>query len=140
MYAQCLGKRAAMVVAGRLLDTVGLAGSAGQPAGQLTVADSRRLELARALAAGPSVLILDEILAGMAHGELAAELEVLLRLKDGDMTMVIVEHRIGAVKALCDEVLVLVRGAVVSKGLPGAVLADPTVIRAYLGGQPGVTR
>jgi branched-chain amino acid transport system ATP-binding protein len=138
MYAQRLPKRAAMRVAGRLLDTVGLADSAARPAGQLAVADVRRLELARALAAGPSVLILDEILAGLAHGELAAGLEVLLRLKNGDMTMVIVEHHMGAVKALCDEVLVLVRGALVSKGPPSSVLADPKVIRAYLGGHPGV--
>lgn len=137
MYAQRLGKRTAMGLACRLLDTVGLPGSAAQPAGQLTIADRRRLELARALATGPSVLILDEILAGMAHRELAAGLEVLLRLKDEDMTMVIVEHHLGAVKALCDEVLVLMRGAVVDKGPPGAVLADPRVIRAYLGGYRG---
>ncbi|HEV2376394.1 MAG TPA: hypothetical protein VGS19_30015 [Streptosporangiaceae bacterium] len=130
-------KRAAMGVAGRLLETVGLADSATLPAARLTVAGARRLELARALAAGPRVLILDEILAGMSHGELAVGLEILLRLKDSAMTMVVVEHRMAAVKVLCDEVLVLARGTVVRKGPPGSVLTDPKVVRAYLGGPPG---
>jgi branched-chain amino acid transport system ATP-binding protein len=137
MYARRLPQRAAGGVACRMLELVGLGACAGQPAGQLAVAASRRLELARALAAGPSLLILDEVLAGLAYGELADGLELLLRLKSTDMAIVMVEHHMGAVKALCDEVLVLVRGRAVSAGPPGVVLADPGVIRAYLGGHPG---
>jgi branched-chain amino acid transport system ATP-binding protein len=138
MYARRLTKRAAGPVARRLLELVGLEASGDQPAGQLAVADSRRLELARALAAGPSVLILDEILGGLARGEIAAGLELLLRLRDGDVTIVIVEHHMGVVQALCDQVLVLERGLMVGAGPPAVVLADPRVIRAYLGGRhPG---
>lgn len=138
MYSRRLGRRAASAVASQLLDAVGLGGSAWRPAGELPLAGSRRLELARALAAAPRVLILDEILAGMAHAELNAALEFLLRLKDGNMAMVIVEHHMRAVRSLCDEVLVLVRGRAVANGPPCAVLADPKVIQAYLGGHPRV--
>lgn len=134
MYARRLSQRAAAPVACHMLELVGLAAFAGQPAGQLAVAASRRLELARALAAGPRVLILDEVLAGLAHTELADGLALLLRLKSEDMAIVMVEHHMGAVQALCDEVLVLVQGRAVSAGPPAAVLADPQVIRAYLGG------
>ncbi len=136
MYAGRMTKRAARRVARHLLELVGLEASGDQPAGHLAVADSRRLEVARALAAGPSVLIFDEILGGVARGEIAAGLELLLRLKDGDITIVIVEHHMGVVQALCDEVLVLEQGRMVSAGPPAAVLADPRVIRAYLGGRP----
>jgi branched-chain amino acid transport system ATP-binding protein len=138
MYARRMTKRAAGLVARQLLELVGLEASGDQPAGQLAVADSRRVELARALAAGPSVLILDEILGGLARGEIAAGMELLLRLKDEDITIVIVEHHMGVVQALCDEVLVLERGRVVGAGPSAVVLADPRVIWAYLGGRrPG---
>jgi branched-chain amino acid transport system ATP-binding protein len=138
MYARRMTKRAAGQLARQLLELVGLETSGGQPAGQLAVAGSRRLELARALAAGPGVLILDEILGGLARGEIAAGMELLLRLKDGDITIVIVEHHMGVVQALCDDVLVLERGRMVGAGPSAAVLADPRVIRAYLGGRrPG---
>lgn len=140
IYTRRLSRRAASAVASQALDAVGLGRSADRPAGELPVAASRRLELARALAAAPRVLILDEILAGMARADLTSALALLLQLKEGKMTMVIVEHHMRAVQALCDEVLVLVEGRAVSKGPPCAVLADPKVIRAYLGGQPGVAR
>jgi branched-chain amino acid transport system ATP-binding protein len=136
MYARRIRLRAAGLLARGLLEFTGLSDRGGTLAGQLGVADGRRLELARALAAGPSVLILDEILAGLAPGERAAALELLLTLKAADLTMVIVEHHMRAVTALCDEVLVLVRGRVAAAGPPGAVLADPRVIRAYLRGHP----
>lgn len=138
MYARRLRKRAAGPVACKLLERVGLGAFADYPAGQLAVPDSRRLELARALAADPSVLILDEVLAGLAHEELADGLELLLRIKRADMAIVMVEHHMGAVKALCDEVLVLINGRMVNIGPPWTVLADPRVIQAYLGGHPGL--
>lgn len=138
MYARRMTKRAAGPVARKMIELVGLEASGAQLAGHLAVADSRRLELARALAAGPAVLILDEILGGLARGEIAAGLELLLRLKGGTISIVIVEHHMGVVAALCDQVLMLQRGRVVATGPPAAVLGDPTVIRAYLGDhQPG---
>ena len=138
MYTRRITRRAAAAVASQLLDTVGLGSSAGQPARELRIADSRRLELARALAAAPRVLFLDEILAGMSHEELSVVLELLLRLRDDNMTMVIVEHHMRAVQTLCDEVLVLLRGRAVSQGPPCTVFADPSVIEAYLGSHAGV--
>lgn len=138
MYARRLTKRAAGPVAREMLELAGLEASGGQLAGQLAVADSRRLELARALAAGPAVLILDEILGGLSRAEIAAGLDLLLRLKGGSITIVIVEHHMGVVAALCDQVLMLQRGRVVAAGPPATVLGDPMVIRAYLGDrQPG---
>lgn len=134
MYGQSVTRKVAEPVVSQVLELVGLDGAGSQLAGQLTVSMRRRLELARALAAAPGVLVLDEILGGLGRSEIAAGLELLLRLRDGNITIVIVEHHIGVVRALCDDVLVLERGQVVGVGPAAAVLASPRVIRAYLGG------
>lgn len=140
MYGRRVTRKAAEPVVRQLLELVGLEASGDQMAGQLAVSKRRRLELARALAAGPSVLILDEILGGLARSEITAGLKLLLRLRDGNITIVIVEHHMGVVQALCDEVLVLERGRIVGAGPTAVVLADPRVIRAYLGSRPGPVR
>lgn len=135
MYARHLSKRQALPIADRMLDAVGLRGSADLPARQLPVAGVRQLELARALAAEPRLLVLDEVLAGMAGAELLKVMKVLFEVKDRGMTMVVVEHHLRAVLALCDQVIVLAGGRVVNSGPAGAVLGDPAVMRAYLGSE-----
>ena len=141
MYARRMSKRCAALAARRVLELVGLGESAGRPAGTLTVADGRRLELARALAASPSVLILDEILAGLADGEITAAIELLGHLRKQVTTMMIVEHHMRAVRALCDEVIVLNHGRLMTAGPTAQVLADTRVVGAYLGGRlPGSPR
>ena len=141
MYARGMSKRSAGLAARRVLELVGLGECAGQLAGELTVADGRRLELARALAARPSVLILDEILSGLAGGEIAAGIELLSHLRELVMTMVIVEHHMRAVRVLCDEVIVLNNGRLMTAGPTADVLADARVIGVYLGSRlPGSQR
>jgi branched-chain amino acid transport system ATP-binding protein len=133
MYARRMSKRSAGPAARRVLELVGLDECVSRPAGTLTVADGRRLELARALAARPSVLILDEILAGLADGEITAAIELLSHLREQVTTMMIVEHHMQAVRALCDQVIVLIGGRLMTAGPTAEVLADARVIGAYLG-------
>jgi ABC-type branched-subunit amino acid transport system ATPase component len=141
MYARRMSKRSAGPAARRVLELVGLDECVSRPAGTLTVADGRRLELARALAVSPSVLILDEILAGLADGEITAAIGLLSRLREQVTTMVSVEHHMQAVRALCDEVIVLNGGRLMTRGPTAEILADARVIGAYLGGRlPGAPR
>ncbi len=138
MYAAGFPARAARTTARRLLEQVGLATRAGDPAGQLGVADSRRLELARALATHPRVLVLDEILGGLAQREIAAGVDLLAALREQGIAILLVEHHMGAVRALCDRVIMLERGRPLTSGPPAEVLSDRRVVRAYLGARhPG---
>ena len=124
---------AAREVASRALEQVGLAGRAGVTAGELTYIDQKRLELARALAAEPRLLLLDEWLAGLNPTELAEGIALIRALTGSGITIVMVEHIMEAVRALCPRVLVMNSGKLIADGETGTVLADPQVIAAYLG-------
>jgi len=116
-----------------LLNGVGLAGRGGELARNLPYGDQKRLELARALAAEPSVLLLDEPAAGMSTAE-ADELMALIRgLRDRGIAIVLVEHHIRVVMGVSDRVAVLNHGELIAEGPPAAVRRDPAVIAAYLG-------
>jgi branched-chain amino acid transport system ATP-binding protein len=116
-----------------LLDGVGLHGRGGELARSLPYGDQKRVELARALAAEPSVLLLDEPAAGMSTAE-ADELMALIRsLRDRGLAILLVEHHIRVVMAVSDRVVVLNHGELIAEGSPGAVRRDPAVIAAYLG-------
>jgi branched-chain amino acid transport system ATP-binding protein/branched-chain amino acid transport system permease protein len=131
--APLTGAKAEAAAAG-LLARVGLAGKADQPAAQLTYIDQKRLELARALALEPDLLLLDEWLAGLNPTELAEGIALIRSLRDSGVTVILVEHVMDAIRSLCDRCIVMNVGARIAEGPPAAVLADREVVRAYLGG------
>lgn len=116
-----------------LLADVGLAGRASQPADSLTYIDLKRMELARALAADPKLLLLDEWLAGLNPTELRAGIELITALRRRGITILLVEHVMDAVRALCTRCIVMNAGSKIADGPTAEVLADAEVIRAYLG-------
>lgn len=125
--------RDALAAADRLLNLVGIEQHANDAPGQLSVADARRLELAKALACRPRLLLVDEVMAGLRHQEVEAAVELIHRLRDGGITIVAVEHVMKAIVSISDRVLVLHHGSVLAEGPPDQVLADPRVVEAYLG-------
>ena len=132
-YGAGLSDREAVDEAVRALHRTGLAAQAGVPAGQLTNKQLRLMELARALAGRPRLLLLDETLAGLGREECDDVLNVLNRLRDEGMTIGIIEHTMHAMMRIADRFVVLDHGAVLATGLPKAVVEDRNVIEAYLG-------
>lgn len=116
-----------------LLAEVGLAGRAAQPADSLTYIDLKRMELARALASDPQLLLLDEWLAGLNPTELRAGIELITSLRQRGITILLVEHVMDAVRALCSRCIVMNTGTKIADGPTAEVLTDAEVIRAYLG-------
>ena len=117
-----------------LLARVGLAGHDRRPAADLTYIDRKRLELARSLAARPRLLLLDEWLAGLNPSELAIGIDLIRSLRADGITIVLVEHVMSAVRALCDRCIVMSSGRKIAEGLTADVLSDAAVVKAYLGG------
>ncbi|MGY1828651.1 MULTISPECIES: branched-chain amino acid ABC transporter ATP-binding protein/permease [unclassified Blastococcus] len=126
-------ERAALRQAARCLERVGLSELAGSRAEALSYGDQRRLEIARALASDPSLLILDEPAAGMNHVEAARLSELIRSLARDGLTILFIEHNVGMVLQTCTRVVVLNFGEVIASGAPDEVAADPAVIEAYLG-------
>jgi branched-chain amino acid transport system ATP-binding protein len=119
--------------ADEVLDEVGIVHLGQRAPGELSVADARRLEFAKALALKPRLLLLDEVMAGLRHSEIEPSLELIRRLKERGLTVIVVEHVMKAILAVSDQVLVLHQGAILTSGEPRKVLSDPRVIEAYLG-------
>jgi len=117
-----------------VLERLGLADKASLAAAQLTLADRRRLEVARALATRPSLLLLDEAMAGLRPTETDELVAVLRDLqRDEGITILLTEHVMRAVMALADQIVVLHHGEVIARGEPSAIVRDPAVLECYLG-------
>jgi branched-chain amino acid transport system ATP-binding protein len=125
----------ARVDAAECLAFVGLAGAAERPARTLTLGERKTLEIARALAASPRLLLLDEPAAGLNATGVASLLGMLRKVRAGGVTIVVVEHNVGAMRDLCDRVVVLNAGRKIAEGLPGAALEHAAVVNAYLGSE-----
>ena len=132
-YGAGLADADAIASAAHALERVGLAAQAGIAAGQLTNKQLRLMELARALAGAPRLLLLDETLAGLGRDECDDVLDVLQRLRNEGMTVVIIEHTMHAMMRIADRFVVLDHGRVLASGLPRQVVEDQSVIEAYLG-------
>ncbi|MEY4652210.1 MAG: branched-chain amino acid transporter ATP-binding protein [Pseudomonadota bacterium] len=121
-------ERAAQVIA-----LCGLTPVSSQLAGALPIAGRKRLEVARALATQPKLLLLDEVMAGLRPTEVDQAVELVFAIRDSGITVILVEHLMRAVMALCEELMVLQQGKLIARGEPRAVCDLPEVVRAYFG-------
>ena len=126
-------RSAALEVAKEVATRVGLADQLDKPAAALTVAGRKRLEVARALATRPKLLLLDEVLAGLNPSEVRDIVPVVRAIRDAGVTVLMIEHVMQAVMNLCDRVHVLAQGRIIRSGTPAEVVAAPEVVEAYLG-------
>jgi branched-chain amino acid transport system ATP-binding protein len=120
----------------QILEQVGLADKAGARASDLTLMQRKRLELARALAARPQLLLLDELMAGLNPGEAEDAMALIRRIRDSGMTLIVVEHIVKAILGLSDRIVVLNMGEKICEGDPDAICLNPQVIEVYLGKPP----
>jgi len=120
-------------IAEEVLEVLGLAGKRAQAASTLTLPDRKRLEVARALATQPKLLLLDEVMAGLRPTEVDQMVRVLLDLNKRGLTILLIEHVMRAVMALSGNIIVLHHGELISRGTPDQIAKDPKVLECYLG-------
>jgi branched-chain amino acid transport system ATP-binding protein len=128
-----IARGAAEEHAAAILGLVGLAGTERKPVAALPLGQLKRLELARALAVDPKVVLLDEPLAGLNHAEARQQVDTIVQINAGGVATVLVEHNLAEVTRVCRRVLVLDAGRLIADGDPVAVMQDPAVREAYVG-------
>jgi len=124
----------------RVLEFVGEADKKDVPAGSLTIAHKKRIELARALATKPKLLMLDEAMAGLNPAEISEAVDLVRRIRDRGITVFLVEHVMSAIMPISDRIIVLDYGRKIAEGLPEEIATNEEVIKAYLGERYRVTR
>ena len=117
------------------LEFVGLSALAATPARDLTLVNQKRLEVARALATKPELLLLDELMAGLNHTEVAEAMSLVKQIRDRGITIVMIEHVMKAIMNVCDRIIVLHHGEKIAEGTPQEIAKSKTVIEVYLGEQ-----
>ncbi len=125
--------RRAMRNAEEILEFVGLADMMNKSADQLSVASRKRLEMAKALAMEPEVVLFDEVMAGLNFREIDQAVELIKKIREQGNTILVIEHVMRAIKSVCDRIFVLHHGEKIADGPVNAVLSDEVVIKAYLG-------
>jgi branched-chain amino acid transport system ATP-binding protein len=138
MAGACFGHEnhslgSAYQIANDVLAFAGLAARADQLAGSLNVAQKKRLEMARALAAHPKLLLLDEVLAGLTPSEIDGMVKTILEIRKQGVTIIMIEHVMKAIMNVSDRILVLEFGQQIAEGTPEEVVRNPKVVEAYLG-------
>jgi len=133
LYGADLPLPSARAEAKKVLNLMGLSVWQDSPAGKLTVAGRRRLELAKALATGAEILLLDETMAGLTLREVEEGLKLLKEIRERGTTLILVEHIMRAVMGISDRVIVLNHGVKIAEGTPGEITENPEVVEAYLG-------
>jgi branched-chain amino acid transport system ATP-binding protein len=132
-YRFAHSNKEAAELASNVLAFLGLAHWSDRPASSLTTPGMKRLEVARALATRPKLLLLDEVMAGLTPTESKEMVALIRRIRDSGVTVLMIEHVLQAIMALSDRLLVLHHGRRLALGAPGEVTSDPAVIQAYLG-------
>ena len=133
IYGNGVGKAAALAEADRILDIVGLADKRDVAAGSLEALTLKRLELARALASNPTLLLIDEVAAGLTEPEIPKFLDILKRVRSMGITYIMIEHVLKVMLEAVDTVTVIDNGIKIAEDTPAAVMEDEKVIKAYLG-------
>ena len=116
-----------------LLEFVGLSAVSAAPAKDLTLANQKQLEVARALATRPEILLLDELMAGLNPPEMAEAMELVARIRDRGVTVFMIEHVMKAIMGVCDRIMVLHHGKKIAEGTPQEIATSRTVVEVYLG-------
>lgn len=132
-YHKTPDRRLAMREAEQVAGMVGMADQLDRRGADLTVAGRKRLELARALATGPRLLLLDEVMAGLNPTEIVEIVQVIKDIRQAGVTILLIEHVMQAVTSLAERVYVLNQGRMIAEGTPAAIADDPLVVEAYLG-------
>ena len=132
-YFTTASRRAAAAKAEAVAAQVGMADQLDQNGADLTVAGRKRLELARALATGPRLLLLDEVMAGLNPTEIFEIVAIIKSIRQSGVTILLIEHVMQAVTSLAERVYVLNQGRMIAEGTPAAIAENPLVVEAYLG-------